>query len=49
MPYRAVTVREGEASLDQFSIDLVEEAEFDRVGGVGPDGKVATPFGKGRA
>ena len=40
MPDRTVAVRQGKASLDQLPIDLIKEAELDRIGGIAPDGKV---------
>jgi hypothetical protein len=41
MPDGAVAVGERKAALDQLSIDLIEEAELDRIGGVSPDSEVA--------
>ena len=46
MPDRSIAVREGEATLHQLPIDLIKEAEFDRIGGIAPDSKVAATFGE---
>ena len=49
MPDRTVAMGERKASLYQLPIDLIEEAELDRIGGVAPDGKVAATFCEGGA
>ena len=46
MPNRTVAMRKGEARLHKFAVDLVEEAELDRIGGVAPDRKVAAAIGQ---
>ena len=47
MSDRAVAVGECKASLDQLSIDLVKEAELDRICGVTPDRKVGAALSDG--
>jgi hypothetical protein len=38
---------EGKAGLDHLPVILIEEAELDRISGVGPDGEVAATFSEG--
>ena len=47
MPDGTVAVFEGEASLHQTPIDLIEEAELDCIGSVGPDGEIAATICEG--
>jgi hypothetical protein len=47
MPDRAIAMGESKTRLHQFSIDLIEETELHRIGGVGPDGEVAPLFCQG--
>ena len=49
MPDRTIAMRESEAGLHQLPIDLIEEAELDRIGSVGPDSEVAAALGQGGA
>ena len=46
MPDRSIAMREGKAALHQLAIDLIEEAELDRIGSIAPDSKVAATFGE---
>ena len=47
MPDRTIAVLQGEAGLNQLSIDLIEEAELDRIRCIAPDGEVAATFSEG--
>ena len=46
MEDRSISMREGEAGLDQLAIDLIKEAELDRIGRRRPDSEVASLLGQ---
>ena len=45
----SIAVGEGETSLHQLAVNLVEEAELYRIGGSRPDGEVAPLLGQASA
>ena len=49
MPDWSIAMGERKARFDQLAVDLIEEAELDSSGGIGPDSEVASAFGKGGA
>jgi hypothetical protein len=42
MPDRSIAVGQGKTCFNPFAIDLIEETQLDRIGGVAPDREVGS-------